>query len=213
VNEAIAGINTCYPGRIITFDPVTQLAIVQVALEQYYKGLVKNSDEYTKVDRPLLHDVPVQFPFGGGFSITMPVKTGDDCLVLFAQRGMDHWLYDGSMEAGKLGTRPSPQHMRMHNYSDALCIVGFNPEPKAIQGFDADNIVIRNADNTTKITIAESSVVVDAATVTVNATTATLNANATVNGDLDVTGDISAGDIVASEVTVGTKTLSTRAAE
>jgi len=206
----VKDINTCYPGEIVEFDPVTQFATVRVAIEQYFKWLGKEEEEYTKVPKPLIYDVPVQFPFGGGYSITMPVKSGDSCLVIFAQRGIDHWLYDGLMEAGKLDNRPSPQHLRYYNHTDALCIVGFNPETKPVTDFNPDHLVIRNKENTTKITIKPEEVVVDAVStvvvnspdVVVNATTVTMNATTVaVNGNLTISGTTtSQGEVTGNGV-------------
>lgn len=49
------------------------------------------------MDLPILPDVPVVFPGGGGFALTFPVAAGDECLVVFASRCIDAWWQSGGV--------------------------------------------------------------------------------------------------------------------
>ena len=75
---------TALPGIVQSFDPAAMTVSVQPAVA----GRI--SDEAGKaasVDLPILPDVPVVFPGGGGFALTFPVAAGDECLVVFAPGG------------------------------------------------------------------------------------------------------------------------------
>jgi len=194
-------INTCYPAKIVSFNPEEQTATVQLAIEQYYRGLFSEEKEFTEAETPEINDVPVHFPSGGGYCLTMPVKPGDFCLVMFAQKGIDHWLYKAAMKAGRLIGRPSSQHIRTHNITDALCMVGFNPIPNAITDFDPDNIALRNAANNTKITLTNAEVFVDAVTkVTVKAPEVLVESpSITLDGDVSITGTLGIVGVVTAQ--------------
>lgn len=147
-------INTCYPARIISFDPITQTAVVKLVIEKFFSDLDEN---YVADAAAELTDVPCHFPQGGGHTITMPIEVGDNCLVFFAQRGIDHWVYEDLDEAGSLADRPSPQHKRSHSKSDALALIGFGSgileKTKVITDFQPKAIEIRNVDRTQRISL------------------------------------------------------------
>lgn len=106
-------------GIIQSFDPDAVTAVVQPAI----KGAEKDeSGARVSVNLPLLVDVPVVFPRGGGCTLTFPVKHGDECLVIFADRCIDFWWQSGGIQ--------EPVDERMHDLSDAFCIVGPQSQAK-----------------------------------------------------------------------------------
>jgi hypothetical protein len=173
--------NTCYPARIVSFDALTQTAVVKLMIERYFSDFGEN---YKVLPTQELVDVPCHFPKGGGHAITMPVVAGDDCLVFFAQKGIDHWLYEGDEETGGLLERPSPQHKRHNSLSDALALIGFGSgivaeTPKVITDFQVNAIEIRNEDRTQRI-----SLVVDTKDIEI---VTSANVVATIEGDITAT--------------------------
>lgn len=64
------------------------------------------------VDYPILEDVPISFPSGGGSTLTFPIKKGMTGYMMIAARGIDHWHEKGDVQ--KAASR------RMHNLSDGL---------------------------------------------------------------------------------------------
>lgn len=101
------------PGIIESFDPETVTCIVAPAI----KGVITASDGSTRsVSYPLLVDVPVVFPRGGGCTLTFPIKNGDECLVIFADRAIDFWWQNGETQ--------EPVNARQHSLSDAFVIPG-----------------------------------------------------------------------------------------
>lgn len=146
----VVDINTCYPAKIESYDPVTQMATCRIQVEDYYTGL---DYSFRKQDASLLIDVPVMIPQAGGWMLTFPIKAGDDCLVLFAQKGYDHWLYSGASETGLLGGRPTPEHYREFDLRDAICIVGIRPIPRAIPNYNPEDCELRNEGLTHRLTL------------------------------------------------------------
>lgn len=90
---------------------------------------------------PLLVDVPVVFPRGGGCTLTFPVKAGDECLVIFADRCIDFWWQNGGVQ--------EPVDDRVHDLSDAFCIVGPQSQAQKISGISTGAAQLRSDDGST----------------------------------------------------------------
>ena len=73
---------------------------------------------------PLLVDCPYFVLQGGGAYIDMPIKKGDDCLVLFNDRNIDDWWDTGNVAV--------PADTRKHSISDGFALVGINRKDKAL---------------------------------------------------------------------------------
>ena len=130
-----AGIWTAIPGIIQSFDPEALTCEVQPAI----KGRRREADGTIKVENlPLLLDCPVVFPRGGGCSLTFPIKPGDECLVVFASRGIDFWWQNG-------GIQPPPEP-RMHDLSDGFVIPGPYSQPKKIGNVNTSAVQLRSDD-------------------------------------------------------------------
>jgi hypothetical protein len=117
------GVWTALPAIIDTFDPMKMICTAQPAI-QAQQTLPDNTKKW--VNLPLLLDVPVVFPGGGGFSLTFPVAPGDEALVVFASRCIDGWWAYG-------GINPQAE-FRMHDLSDGFAIVGVRSLPRVVTG-------------------------------------------------------------------------------
>ncbi|MGE5989813.1 Gp138 family membrane-puncturing spike protein [Klebsiella michiganensis] len=130
------------PGIIQSFDPNAVTAIVQPAI----KGAEQDeSGAEVSVNLPLLVDVPVVFPRGGGCTLTFPVKEGDECLVIFADRCIDFWWQSGGIQ--------EPVDGRMHDLSDAFAIIGPQSQAKKISGISSSAVELRSDDGSTKLSL------------------------------------------------------------
>ena len=129
------------PGTVESFDAETVTAAIQL-------GILGLSDgESTALS--VLNDVPVMFPRGGGCSLTFPVNKGDECLVIFADRSIDFWWQSGGIQ--------EPVDDRMHDLSDAFCIVGPQSQAKKISGISTSEVELRSDDGGTKLSLNPSS--------------------------------------------------------
>ncbi len=203
------------PGIIQSFDPDAVTAVVQPAI----KGAEKDeSGAEVSVNLPLLVDVPVVFPRGGGCTLTFPVKAGDECLVIFADRCIDFWWQSGGIQ--------EPVDERMHDLSDAFCIVGPQSQAKKIGGISTTAAQLRTDDGSAFIEVAEGHdvTVKTSGKLTASADGGTeitspeiiLNGNVTINGNLSQGMGESGGSAtmhgpvtVTNDVTAGGKSLMT----
>jgi hypothetical protein len=177
------GVNTASPGRIESFDGVTATVQMTVRLKILDNGVVRF------LDPPLITNVPVVLPssVGGGLFLTIPIKKGDPCLLVFGQRGIDNVVELGGMQNPVDGGIPETTRIRHHDMTDAICIPGLSLKPNAPASWAADAIEIRNAAKTVCFSVKADKIYV--------------------TGDISVTGNITTtGDVTAGTVSLKTHT-------
>ncbi|EBG9599179.1 translation initiation factor IF-2 [Salmonella enterica subsp. enterica] len=136
--SVMSALRVSMPGIVQSFDPDTLTAVVQPAIKGYEPD--SNGVNQSTV-LPLLVDVPVVFPRGGGCTLTFPVKAGDECLVIFADRCIDFWWQNGGVQ--------EPVDDRVHDLSDAFCIVGPQSQAQNISGISTGAAQLRSDDGST----------------------------------------------------------------
>lgn len=112
-------------------------------------GSLENPDgtiSWVTIGNGPVQDIPICFPSGGGFTVTMPIAIGDEILVVFASRCIDSWWQSG-------GYRNKPIEMRMHDISDGFCIPGPKSLPNTITNISSTDLQIRNNAGTTFLSI------------------------------------------------------------
>lgn len=204
IESMINGVHTAFPGRIEKYDPEKNLANVQPVMK--YKK--PNGDI---IDYPLLTGVPVWFPqtFGQKSTIVYPVKQGDECLVIIAERPIDFWM---------LGKETKTD--LMFDLTEAVCIPGLFAKPNELakKAVEDEAIIIQR--EKTFIEIKKDDVIIDsdktihvkakdnitveslkdvdvksATKVNITAPEINLTGHVQVTGNVDVTGDVKAGNI------------------
>lgn len=155
--EIQKSINCMRPGVIKTYDAATQTATVQIAQKQVTS--IKPDGTRTYSDYPLLQNVPVAFPGGGGCTMTFPVAAGDECIIEFADRQLDNWILQGAGQP--------PTIARLHDLSDAICYVGIRSQPRKLSGVSTTAAQLRtdNGLSFVEVNAAAQSVHVHAGTV------------------------------------------------
>ncbi|MDD5034861.1 MAG: Gp138 family membrane-puncturing spike protein, partial [Methylococcaceae bacterium] len=114
------------PGKIETYDPLRQVANILLCQMEPFA----DEDGGTGAEPiPVLMEIPVLFPGGGGYFMSFPLLPGDIGLVVFCDRSLDtYWASDGSILA-------DPIDQRSHELSDAVFIpLKFGPQARAIKG-------------------------------------------------------------------------------
>jgi hypothetical protein len=144
MRAALAGwqatIETSVVGIVQSFDPVAQTCTVQPAIQARVRS---PKGEMSWVTLPLLVDVPVVFPSGGGFTLTFPIVKGDEALVVFGSRCIDSWWQSGAV---------GPQaELRMHDLSDGFALVGPRSQPRKLPAYSATTVQLRADDGSTYI--------------------------------------------------------------
>lgn len=142
VNAALANLWTALPCEVVEYNSAT----VTVNVQPLIKIPVHLPDgEIETVELPMLLDVPVMFPCSGGFTITHPIKKGDECLVNFADRNIDLWWQSGGIQ--------EPFDTRKHDLSDGFAFFRPQSQSKKISSISETDLEIRNDANTCKIQI------------------------------------------------------------
>lgn len=221
-NAKQTGLWTALPAIVQEFDPETLTCVCQPTI----KGRIKKPDGSIElVDMPLLLDCPVVFPHAGGCSMTFPVKQGDECLVVFASRGIDFWWQNG-------GVQPPPEP-RMHDLSDGFAILGVWSQVTKIASVSTSSVQLRSDDGQAFVEInpqthdinaktsgnitatASGNATLKAQSVTIDAPSTTITGNLTVNGLISGKNGISStggsgvqvsGDVVADGISLKSHT-------
>ena len=199
---------TSYPGKIKTFDPDSQTSTVQIARERYVDNLVSLNN---REESPILVSVPVHFPQGGGYQLTFPIAEGDNCLVMFAERGCSHWLNSDSMSIGTYASGfPKADFYRKYDVNDSFALVGFNSIPKAIPAFQPGSVELRNTARTQRVTLIPGGLmeVRTEDTVDVVAPTVNITGNVNITGDVTISGKLDVQGIIKSFTDVIAKVIS-----
>ena len=179
------------PAIIVQFDPQKQTASVQPAIKDTLQG--------QSVALPELSDVPVQFPRAGGYSLTFPVKAGDECLLVFSDMCIDGWWQSGGVQ--------NQAEKRRHDLSDACAILGITSIPKALKNVCMEGVQLRNDSGTDYIQISEQGILLKSKNIRIEGTTdivgvTTINGSrigtdgtSTIKGNVNITGDAVIGGI------------------
>jgi hypothetical protein len=134
------------PGIVESFDAVNLTVVVQPAIQGVVESPGKNGAVVSKfVNLPLLVDVPVYFPRGGGCTLTFPIYPGggDECLVIFSSRCIDAWWQSG-------GVQP-PYEPRMHSQSDGFALIGPFSQATKISNVSTTAVQLRSDDGSTYV--------------------------------------------------------------
>lgn len=194
---------TALPGIIQSFSAQAMTCVVQPAIQAF---VTTDDGAQVLTTLPLLLDCPVQFPAGGGCTLTFPVDAGDECLVVFSSRCIDSWWQSGGIQA--------QAELRMHDLSDGFALLGFRSQPRVIGNISLQAVQLRSDDADAFVEVNPSTHAINATTtgpMALTAPTVTINGNVQVNGRVDTTGDVKAGNISlqnhrTSQVTTGTRT-------
>lgn len=119
------------PGVVQSYDFTTQRATIAPLIgDQYLDADGANQTELP----PVVSNVPVQFPGGGGMILTFPLQAGDTGWLTFADRSIDAWKLQGGSQL--------PTDARRHSWADALFIPGVDPFNSPRQSADPAVVAI-----------------------------------------------------------------------
>lgn len=143
-----AGVWTALPCIVSSVDFTKMTLTAQPSIQ----GVTENEDGSTNyVNLPLLVDVPICFPSAGGFMLTLPLKSGDEVLVIFSSRCIDSWWQNGGIGV--------PMETRMHDLSDGFALPGPRSLPKLPGGSISTTAAqLRNDSGTVYLEISASGV-------------------------------------------------------
>jgi Phage protein Gp138 N-terminal domain len=168
--QLLCGLRVACPGIIQSFNATKQTVTVQLAIrENILQDLVK-----TPIAVNPLVDVPILVPRAGGYSLTLPISVGDECLVIFGDNCIDGWWQSGGIQ--------NQLDRRRHDLSDGFALLGCWSQPRVIPSYSASKAQLRSDDGATYVEVDKTgAVTVHAATVSVDATNVDIDAAAQVD--------------------------------
>lgn len=184
-------VTNALPGIIRSFDPETVTCEVDIAVKVNLTkaGTLYEDYQYESANYPILVDLPVIFPRGGGVTLTFPIKEGDECLIVFSSRSIDFWWQNGGVQERADG--------RILDLSDAFVIPGPQSQVKKISGISTTAAQLRTDDGSAFIEVASNGAV------TITSPQTTVNGPVHVNGAITSTGDQTAAGISQIDHTHG----------
>lgn len=124
IEDLLYSFNCHRAGVIESFNPAEQTATIRMV----DKGVVQRALDEVLVEYSLLVDCPVVVNKGANGGLTIPINTGDTCLICFNDRDLDNWLVDGLIQR--------PNTLRAHDFSDAIAIVGIRNQINKITDYN-----------------------------------------------------------------------------
>jgi hypothetical protein len=154
MRKFLLDVDDMLPARIISYDPPP---VNRAQIEILYQVTMTDGSLHP-MSAPA--EVPVQFPGGGGFVLTFPLKTGDLGWIKAVDRDMSLFLQSYEAEPGN-----TP---RLHCFEDGV----FFPDlMHAFSMADSDGISLQTTDGGNSVTVTAENVVmkVGEATLTLSA--------------------------------------------
>jgi len=150
------------------FNPDAMTVSVQPAIMER----IRINAVPTPTALPILDDVPIKIPTGGGWSLTLPIAIGDECELSFQDMAFDQWWQSGGLQ-----NQPDGKLYR-HDIGDAFAEFGVRSVPRVIPNYSTSSAQLRSDNGT---------VVIDLALAGITITTPTLSFDGL--GTLPTTGD------------------------
>lgn len=167
-NTQAQELNCMRIGIVEEFHPEDFTVLVQIANK---KDLLQRVDGTRETRNYALIRAKVCFcnPF-----ITNPIKKGDECVILFADREIESWFINGDINP--------LAYQRMHDLTDAVALFGIRSLPNMIQAltdclhlfYGTSDIQIKNNSiviNTDKITLGNTDCIEDGSHIVGNGST------------------------------------------
>lgn len=138
--------NCHHIGTIQSFDASTQTATATINYVKTVFPLNKSAASPVAETQnwPIVTECPVIFLGGGSTAVTLPVSVGDECLILFNDRDLDHWFSGGTGSPNATA--------RLHSFSDAIALVGLRSLTHILSHFDTTRALIRGGTVANSIT-------------------------------------------------------------
>lgn len=111
IQEALHYLYTCLPAKVVEVKKkgnATVVSVLPMINRRSQEGFVDNE--------PIIENVPIQWPCGGGFRITCPIEVGDSVVLHFTMRSaMEYKNSDGAKPV-------TASNNRLHSLQDAFAV-------------------------------------------------------------------------------------------
>lgn len=176
IQKALYATRVATPAFLVEdMDPTTQTVRVQVAIQERLQT-VSGSEWW---DIPPIGLVPVVLPRGGGWTLTFPLKAGDEGLLVFCDTCFDLWWQNGqdnapaAANASVNNTSGTQQQLeiRRHHVHDCGFIPGMWSQPNTLSGYSTSSVQLRSDDGSISLDLSTANgITLTANKLSINAT-------------------------------------------
>jgi hypothetical protein len=162
VKQALADARCATPAFLTEdLDPTTTTVTVQIAIQERMRMPSAVAAGSAWMDIPPIIKVPIALPRGGGFSFTLPLKKGDEGLLVFCDTCFDLWWKHGqtsspapTMPKGAPSSGSQRQlEVRRHHVHDCGFIPGMCSQPNMLSNYSTTSAQLRSDDGTTIVDV------------------------------------------------------------
>ncbi len=107
VRKSLDETRVSMPARVVNYDASRRIATVQILQPEL-------TTDGKEIGQPVIAEVPVFMPIGGGSAITHPIRAGDTGIVMFADQDIGGWVRDGDTN--------KPDSGRRHSLTDGMFV-------------------------------------------------------------------------------------------
>lgn len=116
IDSKLLDVHTALPGRVAKYDAGKQVADVELVVR---RAAQKLDGELLLEDYPVIPNVPVAWPRGGGSYLHFPLAKGDHVLLVFSESAIGQWRESGQVA--------EPGDLARHDLSYPVAIPGIAP--------------------------------------------------------------------------------------
>lgn len=121
LDSRLLSLHTSMPGVVVSYNPLLQTADVQPAIK---RAVPLNDGTYDHEELPVVHNVPMEWPGGGGFAMVFPILPGDNVWLIFSEAATAKWRSTGQIS--------EPGDLRRHDLSYAMALFVRGTTAKAL---------------------------------------------------------------------------------
>ncbi|MCK6585964.1 MAG: hypothetical protein L6Q76_00105 [Polyangiaceae bacterium] len=138
IDDSVSDIHVAIPGVVERYDAATQTAdVLPIAVRWLERDDEPSEDARERL--PVLPNVPVVFPSGGGYMVTFPVAVGDSVLLVIASRSIEEWRTHGRHDESD---PIDPRDQRLHDLTGAFAIPCIRPAGRELVSASGDHMVM-----------------------------------------------------------------------
>ena len=183
VRQALSEVRCATPAFLTEdMNATEQTVTVQIAIQERVRLVNSPTAQWWDVP-PIVH-VPIMTPRGGGYAITLPLKKGDEGMLIFCDACIDNWWAYGqtnSPVADNTGVSSGSQRqneVRRHYVHDCGFYPGLWNQQRLLSGYSTDSLQLRTDDGTTVIDVSATAGVAISTSVAVQLMAPVVSANA-----------------------------------
>lgn len=146
INRMLLGVRTITPA-IVDSEPKKNGRFWVIDAVPSIRRVVRDDEgKKTTKEFPKIPNIPIMSTGSKsqGLSITVPMKVGDECLLLISDRGLDNWQLQEGVQ-----NPPENEEIRHHELIDAVCL----PMAGFVENYNNEYISIQSDDGGTALLI------------------------------------------------------------